>query len=372
MEMQFNKILNTLWILLLISCKGNGQEKSQFQIANHKEPIQEQIDFFNKKYFEKYELIIDESNISDHPYFSYLDCQKEGYFSVHFVPKESNLRDFWKKDYYKDTDFNKYDFEKDSKRIEELINGKLLKYNIFSYAIKKELLNTKNGCTKESVFLKDDSIVDIYIYNQQIKKWELIKSEKSNILPPYHDNDYFLKLFPEIFSFDKVLKLNENRNVAYSYDFDLDQDGIKDKIILYTNDEEKGEFERINFGLPMEIKKGLPNNTFQTWCENNNIIPKNIFNCIAEGFNKIVFKGNYFTIEYYICSDYISISTYTTFKISKDKIQLHKYGQTYFDKANHDKKIPPKTWTTKDFGEVKFEDFSQKFIINLIQKEPIK
>lgn len=122
MQIKLNKILSALCIIVLISCKGEGQEKNQFRNLSHKEAIEEYIDFFDKKYIDKYELTIDESNISDHPFFSYLDCQKEGYFSVHFVPKESNLRDFWKKEYYKDTNFNSYDFEKDSKRINESIS----------------------------------------------------------------------------------------------------------------------------------------------------------------------------------------------------------------------------------------------------------
>lgn len=166
--------------------------------------------------------------------------------------------------------------------------------------------------------------------------------------------------------------LNENRNIAYFYDYDLDQDGIKDKIILYTNNEEKGEFERIHFGLRMEIKKGLPNNIFKTWYENNNIIPKNNFNCATEGFSTVVFKGSYFTVENQVCSDYIEISSYITFKVNGNKIVLHKYGETYFDKANHDKKIPSKTWTQKDFNVVDFENVTDDFLVKLSQVKPKK
>ena len=64
MGIQLNKILSVLSVLILISCKGNRQEKNQSQKSNNKEPFHEQIDFLDKKYFEKYELIIDESNFS--------------------------------------------------------------------------------------------------------------------------------------------------------------------------------------------------------------------------------------------------------------------------------------------------------------------
>lgn len=372
MGIQLNKILSVLSVLILISCKGNSQEKNQSQKSNNKEPFHEQIDFLDKKYFEKYELIIDESNISDHPFFSYLDCQKEGYFSVHFVPKDTNLRDFWKKDYYKDTDFNKYDFEKDGKRIEELINGKLMKYNIFSYTIKREFLNAKNGCNIESVFLKDNNIADIYLYNQLQKKWELMKSEKSIILPPYAYNEFFTSHFPELFIDIKKEKIPSNDNIAYSYDYDLNRDGINDKVVLYTNNKESGEFESKHFGLQMEIKKGLSNNSYQTWVKNDMIIPRNEFNCATEGFNNLVFKENYFTIENQLCSDYIEISSYITFKIVDQNIFLHKYGETYFDKENHNKKIPSKIWTIKDFGTKKFEDVTENYLFKLSQTKPKK
>ena len=160
--------------------------------------------------------------------------------------------------------------------------------------------------------------------------------------------------------------------IAKEYNYDLDVDGINDKIILYQNADEKGEFEKNHFGLQLVIKKGLQNNSYKTWYENNNIIPKNNFNCATEGFLNIVFKDNYFTIENQICSSYIEILSYTTLKVVENKIVLHKYGQTYFDKADHNKKIPPKTWTQKDFNNVNFEDVTDDFINKLSQTIPKK
>lgn len=242
-----------------------------------------------------------------------------------------------------------------------------MKYNIFSYAIKKEFLNTKNGCTKESVYLKDNNVVHIYLYNQQHKKWEFIKSEKSKTLPPYADNEFFTSHFPELFIDKKKEKTPSNDNIAYSYDYDLNRDGINDKIVLYKNNKESGEFESKHFGLQMEIKQGLSNNSYQTWLKNDFIIPENKFNCATEGFNTIAFQENYFTIENQLCSDYIEISSYITFKIVDQNIFLHKYGETYFDKEEHNKKIPPKVWTIKDFGEVKFENVTENFLVKLSQ-----
>ena len=210
--MKYSKILIAI-LLLILSCKDNTEKNSLSVSSAQSETTQEQIDFFDKKYFTGYNLAIDESNISEHPFFSYLDCKNEGYFSVHFVPKAESDREFWKKEYYKTTDFNTYDFGNDSKRIEVLLNKNLTNYNVFSYFVGNKYLNNKNGCTIESVYLDKNSIAEIYLYNHQIKKWEIVKSEKSDMLPPYRDNNYFLKLFPELFSFDKVVKLNDKKNV---------------------------------------------------------------------------------------------------------------------------------------------------------------
>ncbi|SEO85076.1 hypothetical protein SAMN05444671_1233 [Flavobacterium sp. CF108] len=376
MEKKLNRLTIILKILILSlfinSCNGQHKtkviEKSKEEIIKHNND--ENTDFLDKKYLTGYLLNIDGSSLSEHPIVNYLDCENEGYFTMHFIPKSDTLRVFWTDKYNKIYKYEYDDLDTENKHISGILKNNYNLYNIFLYKINKEYIVRDSLCSKESVNIKDNSIANIYLLDQTNNSWNLIKQLKENVLPPYHDNNYFLKLFPKLFSFDKVLKLNENRNVAYSYDFDLDQDGIKDKIMLYANDEEKGDFERIHFGLPMEIKKGLPNNTFQKWYENNNIIPKNNFNCVAEGFNRIVFKGNYFTIEDYICSDYISISTYTTFKVFKDKILLHKYSQTYFDKADHDKKIPSKTWTQKDFNDVNFENVTEDFLLKISQTKP--
>ncbi|WP_310557024.1 hypothetical protein [Flavobacterium sp.] len=372
MEIKLNKIIYFV-ILLIISCQGNTQKKSPSTTSSiESELVQEPINFFDKKYFSGYELTIDESNMSDHPFFSYLDCKNEGYFSVHFIPKNEIDKKLWKEEYHKNTDFNTYDFATDNKRIKDIITKKLNNYNIFSYLIEKKYLNTKNGCTNESVFLNKNNVSEIYFYNQLIKKWELVKTEKSDILPPYAANDFFTSHFPELFLGNTKEKEIINKDIAQFFDYDLDRDGVNDKIILYTNDQESGEFENKHFGLPMEIKKGLSNNTYQTWYRNNLIIPKNNFNCATEGFSTIVFKDNYFTIENQICSDYIEISSYITFKVIGGNILLHKYGETYFDKADHEKQLPPKTWSSKDFGNVNFENVTEDFIIKLSQTNPKK
>ncbi|MFK7030978.1 hypothetical protein [Flavobacterium oreochromis] len=194
---QLNKLkLLVKTIALLVLSSSIAQNKlSEIELGQNKS----KINFFDKKYFDGYNLSIDESNISDHPLFSYLNCEKEGYFTVHFVPKSSSIRRFWKNEYH-----NKYKYEYDdlvteNKIISELLKNKLEKYTIFSFHIKKHYLNTKDGCTIESVFLKDNSIADLYLYDQKLKKWIFLKKVKNKILPPYAGSNFFINNFVKYF-----------------------------------------------------------------------------------------------------------------------------------------------------------------------------
>ncbi len=51
-----------------------------------------------------------------------------------------------------------------------------------------------------------------------------------------------------------------------------------------------------------------------------------------------------------------------TFIVKKNKIFLHKYSEEYFDKSNHDKIIPSKTLTTKNFGKIEFDKVSLELL----------
>lgn len=190
--------------------------------------------------------------------------------------------------------------------------------------------------------------------------------------PEFKNND--LKK-PDRFTLNEVLnkisKRSEHLNnpqdqpkIVYSIEMDINNDGIKDKINVYENENGADDFERVHFQLPLKIYKGT-NKGFEEWKNNDNIIFAPNSNCIAEGFSDIKIKNNYFTVEQNTCSNYISISSYITFKVVGDEINLHKYGEEYFDKADHDRKIPAKIWTTKDFGKIKFEDVSQKKILQI-------
>lgn len=202
----------------MISCKDNGhkiEENTKKSTINDS-----QIDFFSKKYFKGYFLVIDESNLSDHPFFSYLNSKTEGYFAVHFIPKNKSLLFFWKEEYYKNFDFNNLDLKVDSEKIKKILKNKFTDYNIYCYHIKREYLDVKYGSSEESVNLKKGSFADIYLYNQDQKKWQLKKHIASDILPPYVNSNFFIDLFPSQFNLKSTdLNYQQKEETIDDYSF---------------------------------------------------------------------------------------------------------------------------------------------------------
>ncbi len=158
--------------------------------------------------------------------------------------------------------------------------------------------------------------------------------------------------------FSNTFHSQEKRNQDEIFDefkYDINQDGIMDKIIVYNNDNVNTKFEKNHFQLPFKIFIGEQNNTTKLWYENNFLINENKENCIAEGYSNIVFDKNLFTIESQSCYDSnILISIFMTFKYENNKIYLQKYSEEYFDKSDHSRKIPSKVLAEKDFGVLEF------------------
>ncbi|WP_008588447.1 hypothetical protein [Niabella soli] len=199
--MRLNKSILLFFVLIFsLSCNGISQaDRGKNELdSQYKHPV----DFLDKKYSSKYQLIIDESNISDHPFFSYLDCKKEGYFVVHYVPKSIKLRNFWKSKFYENTRLDTYDFDKDDQKIRSLLNKDLKSYNIFCVYLSTEELDSNGDCTKETVHAKKDAISLFYIYNQDDGKWTELKRLKIVMLPPYVNDSFFVRQFPAFFNVD--------------------------------------------------------------------------------------------------------------------------------------------------------------------------
>ncbi|WP_130736943.1 hypothetical protein [Flavobacterium sp. J27] len=172
--------------------------------------------------------------------------------------------------------------------------------------------------------------------------------------------------FPDLLKRVRSLKASDKLLAIHEFLKDINEDGIEDKIVVYKNQTLQNKYDQEHFQLPIKVFKGTKNG-FQIWKENDSLIYSNANNCVAEGFNNIVVKGKYFTIEAQTCYDYnILVSGYITFKVSGNDIYLHKYGEEYFDKANHENEIPAKNKDVSDFGEIKFENLIEKKLYQII------
>ena len=240
MEMRLNKPILILISLFLMSCKGDAQS-SKIETRKEIRKINRGLNFYDKKYSGSlYSLVIDESNISDHPIKSYLNCKDEGYFTIHYIPKTEEGRHYWKDVFLEKYDFENIDGENDSKKIQELLKNKFNEYSIFSYQIKKQFLTSNGGCTEESVYAKKNTTAQIYYYNQN-NTWELVKEINSEQLPPYPNSEFFINNFSKyftIFSVDSNLKNNlvQENKWRGTYGLNLDYgklDGLSEMTIDY-------------------------------------------------------------------------------------------------------------------------------------------
>ena len=153
-----------------------------------------------------------------------------------------------------------------------------------------------------------------------------------------------------LISKETVLKINSDNNYKTKY-----------SIEVLKNSSDKNAYDQLHFNLPVRIYKGDT-----LWKSNDHLIFDKRNSCISEGFSTVVVKNNYFTIEHQDCSDYnILVNAYITFKVSGNEIYLYKYGESYFDKSNHERNIPTKTWTEKNFGKIKFEEVTAELLQKL-------
>lgn len=251
MEMQSNKIFYLFILVFLISCKGEAQKK----IIESK--TENNFDFFNKKYFSGYKMSVDESTPADHPFYSYLNCSNEGYFSIHFIPKEKKSFFFWENEYFKLNKYNYDDLQTENKTISKILNGKLDTYNIFLLQIEKNDLDNSNGCTEESIDLKKGAHANLFLYNPNSKKWDLKKRVKIEILPPYANNKFFKDSFPELY------KLNSD-NTTQNWDGDY---YIKTKVESIESEDQIDMEYYININKSKAVLGIGTKNSIEAYCE---------------------------------------------------------------------------------------------------------
>ena len=146
------------------------------------------------------------------------------------------------------------------------------------------------------------------------------------------------------------------------YQHDLNQDGDKDIILAFENNNapETDDHKTLVTPVILLIHQGGDKYKF---FHNEKIYPS------MEGFffKRIAFKDNFFTIELDTeVPDEYTAEKYITFKYSKNKIVLHRFGHiTYW----WDERKPSNVQATqKDFGEILFEDYDPEKINEIIYK----
>lgn len=267
-----NIAFSVLVILLLFSCKERRQNTQLLNSEQAKNANQQEINFFDKKYASDYTMIVDESTLADHPIQTFLDC-KGSYFTIHYIPKNQELKDYWNQEYFQNHNMDNIDSEKESKEIEAKIKANISGYAIFCYYIPAKYIESNNGCTIESAYLNEKTVANIYYYNSQSKNWQFIKNEKSQYLPRIIEAKYFTNNFSNYFNplISTNIKNETKSNTA-----------TENKSILVWNGKYEGTFLRLKgesadpraWGkISLDIKDKNANFNLDTY---NEIVEKNL------------------------------------------------------------------------------------------------
>ena len=146
------------------------------------------------------------------------------------------------------------------------------------------------------------------------------------------------------------------------YQHDLNQDGDKDIILAFENNNAPETDDPKTLVTPVILLIHQGGDKYKFF-HNEKIYPSMEFIF----FKRIAFKDNFFTIELNteVPGNYTA-EKYITFKYSKNKIILHRFGHiTYW----WDERKPSNVQATqKDFGEILFEDYDPEKINEIIYK----
>ena len=144
------------------------------------------------------------------------------------------------------------------------------------------------------------------------------------------------------------------------YQHDLNKDGNKDIILAFENNNapETDDDKTLVTPVILLIHQGGDKYRF---FHNEKIYPSMEFIF----FKRIAFKDNFFTIELDTeVPDEYTAEKYITFKYSKNKIVLHRFGK--ITNWQDERKPFNAQATQKDFGEILFEDYDPEKINEII------
>ena len=227
-----------------------------------------------------------------------------------------------------------------------------------------KILNDDILAGKRDVMPSDDDsdLGKILFRNKKIKEWNLNKTP--NITTPediviteegiiQNDNGEMIQ-FKNITEVINRIQKFKPFTLKKMYQHDLNQDGNKDIFLVFENIIDPDSF-LVDPIVILLIHQGGDKYRF---FHNEKIYPKiDLFS-----FRRIAFKDNFFTIELDTeAPDEYTAEKYITFKYSKNKIVLHRFGRIYYLWKKNIKTSNDQL-TQEDFGEILFEDYDSELM----------
>ena len=289
------------------------------------------------------------------------------------------------KEFYAGDELSDYEFIKNSSyfKSDSLCYSvyKPLHYHYFVFSLEKFLSNedVEKFRILDTLHLKNIAHINfihnelgasLFLDDKKIKEW--IFNKTPNITTPediviteegiiQNDNGEMIQ-FKNITEVINRIQKSKLFTLKKMYQHDLNQDGNKDIILAFENNNapETDDHKTLVTPVILLIHQGGDKYKF---FHNEKIYPS------MEGFffKRIAFKDNFFTIELNTeVPDEYTAEKYITFKYSKNKIVLHQFGDiTYW----WDERKPFNAQLTqKDFGEILFEDYDPEKIDEIIYK----
>ena len=301
------------------------------------------------------------------------------------VDKENSSKDeiFIGKEFYAGDELSDYEFIKNSSyfKSDSLCYSvyKPLNYHYFVFSLEKFLSNedVEKFRILDTLHLKNIAHINfihnelgasLFLDDKKIKEW--IFNKTPNITTPediviteegiiQNDSGEMIQ-FKNITEVINRIQKSKLFTLKKMYQHDLNKDGNKDIILAFENNNapETDDDKTLVTPVILLIHQGGDKYRF---FHNEKIYPSMEFIF----FKRIAFKDNFFTIELNteVPGNYTA-EKYITFKYSKNKIILHRFGHiTYW----WDERKPSNVQATqKDFGEILFEDYDPEKINEII------
>ena len=303
------------------------------------------------------------------------------------VGNENSSKDeiFIGKEFYAGDELSDYEFIKNSSHFksDSLCYSvyKPLHYHYFVFSLEKFLSNEDvekfrilDTLHLKSIahinFIHNELGASLFLDDKKIKEW--IFNKTPNITTPediviteegiiQNDNGEMIQ-FKNITEVINRIQKSKLFTLKKMYLHDLNQDGDKDIILAFKNNNDLKSDDHKTLVAPVILLIHQGGDKYKFF-HNEKIYPS------MEGFffKRIAFKDNFFTIELNTeVPDEYTAEKYITFKYSKNKIVLHRFGDiTYW----WDERKPFNAQLTqKDFGEILFEDYDPEKIDEIIYK----